>query len=36
MYDGWETRRLGTSGHDWAVVALGAPGVLQEIVVDTG
>ncbi len=35
IYDGWETRRRRTSGHDWAVVALGVPGVMHEIVVDT-
>jgi allantoicase len=35
IYDGWETRRRRTPGHDWAIVALGVPGVLQEIVVDT-
>ena len=26
VYDGWETRRRRTPGHDWAVVRLGAPG----------
>ena len=35
VYDGWETRRRRTPGSDWAVVALGIPGVLHEIVVDT-
>ena len=35
IYDGWETRRRRTPGYDWAVVALGVPGVLHEIVVDT-
>jgi allantoicase len=35
IYDGWETRRRRTPGHDWAVVALGVPGLLREIVVDT-
>ncbi len=35
IYDGWETRRRRSPGHDWAVVALGVPGVLHEIVVDT-
>jgi allantoicase len=33
--DGWETRRRRTPGHDWCIVALGAPGRLREIVVDT-
>jgi allantoicase len=35
IYDGWETRRRRNEGHDWAVVQLGAPGVINEIVVDT-
>src|SRR5262249_3856505 len=33
--DGWETRRRRTPGHDWAVVRLGAPGIVRGIVVDT-
>lgn len=35
VYDGWETRRRREPGHDWAVVALGAPGVVRGVVVDT-
>jgi allantoicase len=43
VYDGWETRRRrGLSGalpaageHDWAIVRLGAPGVVHAVVVDT-
>src|SRR3978361_1748804 len=35
IYDGWETRRRRTPGYDWAVVALGVPGVLHQIIVDT-
>ncbi len=35
IYDGWESRRRRGPGEDWAVVALGIPGVLHEIVVDT-
>jgi len=35
MGDGWETRRRRAPGHDWAVLALGAPGRIDEIVVDT-
>ena len=43
VYDGWETRRRrGPSGSlpaaddcDWAVVRLGAPGVVRAVVVDT-
>src|SRR2546423_11096793 len=36
-YDGWETRRRfgRTDGHDWVVVRLGVPGVVDRIVVDT-
>lgn len=33
--DGWETRRRRESGHDWAIVRLGVPGVVRAIVVDT-
>jgi len=33
--DGWETRRRRTPGHDWAIVRLGAPGVVRGVVVDT-
>jgi allantoicase len=35
VYDGWETRRRREPGHDWAVVRLGAPGVVFGVVVDT-
>jgi allantoicase len=35
LYDGWETRRRREGGHDWAIVRLGAPGVLRSVVVDT-
>ena len=34
-YDGWETRRRRSPGHDWAIVRLGAPGVVAGVVVDT-
>src|SRR5688500_2114243 len=34
-YDGWETRRRRTPGHDWAIVRLGAPGVVAGVLVDT-
>src|SRR4051794_35929894 len=34
-YDGWETRRRRTPGHDWAVVRLGRPGIIRGVVVDT-
>jgi allantoicase len=35
MGDGWETRRRREPGHDWAVLELGARGVIEEVVVDT-
>jgi allantoicase len=37
VYDGWETRRRrsGTLDHDWAIVRLGAPGIVRGVVVDT-
>ncbi|MBB4930333.1 allantoicase [Lipingzhangella halophila] len=35
VYDGWETRRRRSPGHDWAIVRLGAPGVVHGVVVDT-
>jgi allantoicase len=35
MGDGWETRRRREPGHDWAIVALAQPGVLDEIEIDT-
>jgi len=34
-YDGWETRRRRSPGHDWAIVRLGAPGIVAGVVVDT-
>lgn len=33
--DGWETRRRREPGHDWAIVALGIPGIVRHAVVDT-
>ncbi|MGB2682251.1 MAG: allantoicase [Candidatus Competibacter sp.] len=35
MGDGWETRRRREPGHDWALLALGHPGVIRRIEVDT-
>jgi allantoicase len=35
MGDGWETRRRREPGNDWLIVALGAPGVVERIEVDT-
>jgi allantoicase len=33
--DGWETRRRREPGHDWCVIALGIPGALRSVTVDT-
>jgi allantoicase len=33
--DGWESRRKRVAGHDYAIVRLGAPGVIRGVVVDT-
>lgn len=33
--DGWVTRRRRDGGFDWAIVRLGAPGVIEEVVIDT-
>jgi allantoicase len=35
VYDGWETRRRRDEGHDYAVVRLGAAGIVHGVVVDT-
>ena len=35
IVDGWETRRRRDPGHDWAVVRLGAPGVITSVEIDT-
>jgi allantoicase len=35
IVDGWETRRRRTEGNDWAIIRLGAGGVIHEIDVDT-
>jgi allantoicase len=35
IVDGWETRRRRTPGHDWALIRLGAPGIITEVDVDT-
>jgi allantoicase len=35
LVDGWETRRRRGPGHDYALIRLGAPGVISEVVVDT-
>lgn len=33
--DGWESRRKRTAGHDWAIVKLGAAGVIKGFDIDT-
>ncbi len=33
--DGWESRRKRESGHDYAIVRLGLPGIVRGVVVDT-
>jgi allantoicase len=35
VVDGWETRRRRGPGHDFALIRLGAPGVIHRVVVDT-
>jgi allantoicase len=35
IYDGWETRRRRVDGHDFAIVRLGAAGVVRGVVIDT-
>jgi allantoicase len=35
MSDGWETRRRREPGHDWCILALGLPGRVRRIEVDT-
>ncbi|MEO6796285.1 MAG: allantoicase [Candidatus Dormibacter sp.] len=35
IVDGWETKRRREPGHDWALLRLGAPGVITAIDVDT-
>ncbi len=35
IVDGWETRRRRDAGHDWALIRLGAPGMVTSVDVDT-
>jgi allantoicase len=35
IVDGWETRRRREGGHDWAIVRLGAGGIITSVDVDT-
>jgi allantoicase len=35
IVDGWETRRRREGGHDWAIIRLGAAGIITSVDVDT-
>lgn len=35
MGDGWETSRRRGPGHDWTIIKLGHPGVIERVIVDT-
>jgi len=35
IVDGWETKRRREPGHDWALIRLGAPGIISSVIVDT-
>jgi allantoicase len=35
MGDGWETQRRRAPGYDWVILALGTPGIVQRVVIDT-
>ena len=35
MSDGWETKRRRGPGHDWAIIKLGRPGLINSVEVDT-
>lgn len=35
MSDGWETKRRRGPGHDWAIIKLAHPGLIQSVEVDT-
>ncbi len=35
MGDGWETRRRREPGHDWGIIRLAAPAIIDEVVIDT-
>ncbi len=35
MGDGWETARRRTPGYDWVIIALGHPGKIEEVLIDT-
>jgi len=36
IYDGWETRRRREAGNDWAIIRLGASGIVKGVIIDTG
>ena len=33
--DGWETRRKRTGGHDWTIIALAKPSIIEGVLLDT-
>ncbi len=33
--DGWETRRKRVAGHDWCIIKLGTPGIINGVDIDT-
>ena len=33
--DGWESKRRRDGGNDWAIIALGSPGIISEVDIDT-
>ena len=35
MGDGWETRRRREPGHDWGIIKLGHPGIVEQIIIET-
>jgi allantoicase len=35
MGDGWETARHRSPGNDWVILALGSPGIISEVEIDT-
>src|ERR1700745_1819377 len=35
IVDGWETRRRRDGGHDWAIIRLGAAGIITSVGIDT-
>ena len=35
MGDGWETARRRVPGNEWVIIALGHPGILRQVIIDT-